>query len=104
MRYLRGGLGRAALGLLISAVALALVFRTVDVATAWQTLKTAQWQWIVVLIGLVIADVLLRAVRWRILLTPLGAGQHPHDPGLAQRRLPRQQRAAGPARRGRPRP
>ena len=71
MRYLRGGLGRAALGLLISAVALALVFRTVDVATAWQTLKTAQWQWIVVLIGLVIADVLLRAVRWRILLTPL---------------------------------
>ena len=71
MRYLRGGLGRAALGLLISAVALALVFRTVDVATAWQTLKTAQWQWIVVLIGLVIADVLLRAVRWRVLLTPL---------------------------------
>ncbi len=47
MRYLRGGLGRAALGLLISAVALVLVFRTVDIAAAWQTLKTAQSQWIV---------------------------------------------------------
>ena len=71
MRYLRGGVGRAALGLVISAVALVLVFRTVDVGAAWQTLKTAQPQWIVLLFGFVILDVLLRAVRWRVLLTPI---------------------------------
>ena len=71
MRYLRGGLGRAALGLVISAVALVLVFRTVDVGAAWQTLKTAQPQWIVLLFGFVILDVLLRAVRWRVLLAPI---------------------------------
>ena len=71
MRYLRGGLGRAALGLLISAVALVLVVRTVDIAAAWQTLKTAQPQWIALLFGFVILDVLLRGVRWRVLLQPI---------------------------------
>lgn len=71
MRYLRGGLGRAALGLVISAVALVLVFRSVDVAAAWETLKTAQPQWVLLLLAFVIADVLLRAVRWRVLLRPI---------------------------------
>ena len=71
MRYLRGGLGRAALGLVISAVALVLVFRSVDVAAAWQTLKTAQPQWILLLLAFVVLDVLLRAVRWRVLLRPI---------------------------------
>ncbi len=65
------GLGRAALGLAISVVALALVVRSVDLGTAWQALQRAQPQWIVLLLGFVAADVLLRAVRWRILLRPL---------------------------------
>lgn len=71
MRLLRSRLGRAALGLVISAIAIALVVRSVDVAAAWQTLKTAQPQWIAVLIGFVILDVLFRAVRWHVLLAPL---------------------------------
>jgi glycosyltransferase 2 family protein len=68
---LRGGLGRALVGLVISAIALALVFRSVDVGAAWDTLRTAQPQWVVLLVVFVVADVLLRAVRWRVLLAPL---------------------------------
>ena len=51
MRF-RGGLGRAALGVAISVVALALVFRTVDVASAWETLKTADPRWVALLFAL----------------------------------------------------
>jgi len=65
------GLGRAALGLLISVIALALVFRSVDVAAAWETVRGAQWQWVALLLLLVIGDVMLRALRWKVLLTPL---------------------------------
>jgi hypothetical protein len=67
----RGALFRAALGLGISAVALALVFRSVDIDSAWATLKTAQPQWVALLLVFVVLDVVLRAVRWRVLLTPL---------------------------------
>ncbi len=76
MRF-RGGLGRAAVGVAISIVALALVFRSVDVASAWETLKTADPRWIAVLFVFVIADVLLRAVRWRVLLSPVAAVPFP---------------------------
>jgi uncharacterized protein (TIRG00374 family) len=69
---LRGRLGRAALGLGISAVALALLARTVDIGAAWATLTTAQAPWIVLLLALVVLDLFLRAVRWRVLLAPLG--------------------------------
>jgi hypothetical protein len=65
------GLGRAALGIAISAVALALVVRSVDLATAWEVLRGAQPAWIVLLVVFVSADVLMRAVRWRVLLMPL---------------------------------
>jgi glycosyltransferase 2 family protein len=65
------GLGRSALGLAISVVALVLVFRSVDVASAWDTLKGAQLQWVVLLVLLVIGDVVLRALRWQVLLLPL---------------------------------
>jgi uncharacterized protein (TIRG00374 family) len=71
MRY-RGGLGRGALGIAISAVALVLVFRTVDVAAAWDTLQRAQLQWVALMVGFMSADVLLRALRWRVLLAPIG--------------------------------
>jgi uncharacterized protein (TIRG00374 family) len=72
MRF-RGGLGRAALGVAISIAALALVGRSVDVAAAWETLKSADPRWIALLLAFVMADVLLRAVRWRVLLSPLAA-------------------------------
>ena len=68
---LRGGLGRAALGITISVVALALVVRTVDVAAAWQTLQTAEPAWVLLLIGFVVIDIALRAARWQMLLAPL---------------------------------
>jgi glycosyltransferase 2 family protein len=64
-------LGRAALGLVISVVALALVFRSVDVGAAWDIVKGAQQQWVALLVLFVIGDVLLRALRWRVLLRPL---------------------------------
>jgi hypothetical protein len=56
----------------ISIVALLLVVRSVDLVTAWNVLLTASPQWIALLVAFVIADVLLRAVRWRVLLLPLG--------------------------------
>ncbi len=68
---LRGGLGRAVLGIAISVVALALVVRTVDLGAAWDTLRRAQPGWIILLLAFVAADLLLRAIRWRVLLAPL---------------------------------
>ncbi len=65
------GLGRAAIGLAISLVALALVVRSVDLGAAWEVLRGAQPQWIVLLVAFIAADVLLRAIRWRVLLAPL---------------------------------
>jgi uncharacterized protein (TIRG00374 family) len=70
---MRGGAGRAALGIAISLVALALVVRSVDVGAAWDVLRTARPEWMILLLGFVTADILLRAVRWRILLAPLAA-------------------------------
>ncbi len=67
----RGALLRATLGLAISAIALALVARSVDLETAWATLKTAQPQWVALLFAFVVLDLVLRAVRWRVLLAPL---------------------------------
>jgi uncharacterized protein (TIRG00374 family) len=67
----RGGLGRAALGVAISLVALALVVRSVDLAAAWEVLRRARPEWIVLLLAFVGSDLVLRAVRWRVLLAPL---------------------------------
>jgi uncharacterized protein (TIRG00374 family) len=65
------GLGRAALGLLISVVALVLVIRNVDLQAAWESLRNANPAWVALLVLFVIGDVLLRAVRWRVLLAPV---------------------------------
>jgi len=68
---LRGGLWRAAIGVAISLLALWLVVRSVDLGAAWDVLRRAQPEWIALLLAFVVADVLLRAVRWRFLLSPL---------------------------------
>lgn len=68
---LRGGLGRATIGIAISVVALALVVRSVDLGAAWEVLGRAEPAWIALLLAFIVTDVLLRAVRWRILLAPL---------------------------------
>ena len=70
---LRAGVGRAALGVAISVVALALVVDNVDLGAAWEVLRGAQPQWVALLLAFVVADVLLRAVRWRVLLAPLAS-------------------------------
>jgi uncharacterized protein (TIRG00374 family) len=71
VQLLRGGLGRAALGITISAIALALVARTVDLEAAWVTLQSANPTWVALLVGFVGIDIALRALRWRMLLAPL---------------------------------
>jgi len=68
----RGGLIRAALGLLVSGVALWLVVGTVDLPAAFEILLTAAPQWIALLVLFVVADIAMRALRWRILLAPVG--------------------------------
>jgi uncharacterized protein (TIRG00374 family) len=68
---LRGGLGRAILGITVSLGALALVVRSVDLGAAWEVLRRAEPGWLVLLLAFVAADVLLRAIRWRVLLAPL---------------------------------
>jgi uncharacterized protein (TIRG00374 family) len=73
MSRLRGGLGRAALGIGISVVALALVVRSVDLGATWGVLQTADPRWLLLLVLFIAIDVVLRAVRWRILLGPLAA-------------------------------
>ncbi len=75
------GLGRAALGLLISVVALVLVVRNVDLAAAWDALRNANPAWVALLVLFVIGDILLRAVRWRVLLAPVA--KLPFRPVLA---------------------
>jgi uncharacterized protein (TIRG00374 family) len=62
---------RAALGVAISVVALALVARSVDLGAVWETLRTADPRWIALLVAFIVGDLVLRAVRWRVLLGPL---------------------------------
>jgi uncharacterized protein (TIRG00374 family) len=73
MRRMPRGFGRAILGFGISIVALVLVFRSVDVAAAWETLKGADPAWVGLLVVFISADVLLRAVRWKVLLAPVAS-------------------------------
>jgi uncharacterized protein (TIRG00374 family) len=67
----RGGLLRAGLGLAVSAVALWFVVRTVDPAAAFDVLRTAAPGWVALLLVFVVADVVMRGVRWRVLLAPI---------------------------------
>lgn len=68
---LPGRPARAALGVAISVVALALVARSVDLGAAWQALRAADGRWIALLVAFIVGDLVLRAVRWRVLLAPL---------------------------------
>jgi hypothetical protein len=62
---------RALLGLTISAIALALVVRQVDLAAAWEVLRDAAPAWVAATIVCIVLDVTLRAFRWRGLLAPI---------------------------------
>jgi uncharacterized protein (TIRG00374 family) len=62
---------RALLGLAISAVAIVLVVRQVDVAAAWEILRGAIPVFVAGTVGCVVLDVTLRALRWHGLLAPI---------------------------------
>jgi uncharacterized protein (TIRG00374 family) len=62
---------RALIGLAISAVALALVVRQVDLAAAGEVLRDASPVWVAATIACIVLDVVLRALRWRGLLAPI---------------------------------
>jgi uncharacterized protein (TIRG00374 family) len=70
---LRGGGARAVLGIAISVVALALVVRSVDLGAAWEALRRADPRWLLLLAAFIAADVVMRGVRWRVLLRPVAA-------------------------------
>ena len=69
----RGGLARAAIGVAISAVALFLVVRSVDLGAVWQTIQRAEPRWLALMLVFLCIDLFLRAVRWRTLLAPVAA-------------------------------
>lgn len=64
-------LARALVGLLISAVAVALVLRQVDLAAAADVLRTAAPAFVAATVACIGLDVALRALRWRGLLAPV---------------------------------
>jgi uncharacterized protein (TIRG00374 family) len=61
---------RLAAGVAISLVFLAATLRQVDLAVAIRLLLEAQPAWILAAVGLVASEVMVRAVRWRLLLAP----------------------------------
>ncbi len=62
---------RALLGLAISAVAIVLVVRQVDLAAVWAVLREAIPAFVAATVACVILDVALRSLRWRGLLGPI---------------------------------
>ncbi len=66
-------LARAILGLAISAVAVYLVVRQVDLAAAAEVLRGAIPLWVAATVACIMLDVAVRAVRWRGLLAPVAA-------------------------------
>jgi glycosyltransferase 2 family protein len=64
---------RGALGVAISAVAIWILLRSVDLAKVADALRTASPAWILVMFGMSLVDVGARAARWRILLAPIAA-------------------------------
>ena len=62
---------RAALGIGVSILALALLLRSVDLGETIAALRTADVRWILLLLVCLAVDVAFRAVRWRVLLSPI---------------------------------
>jgi uncharacterized protein (TIRG00374 family) len=65
------GFVRGGFGILISAACLFLVLRGVDVRQTADLLAGARPAWLVLAVAAITADLLLRAVRWQILVSPI---------------------------------
>ncbi len=57
------------LALAVTALFLALAVRNVDVGQLWLALSQARWRWLPAIAGIVLLDLLIRGLRWRILLS-----------------------------------
>ena len=74
----RSAILRLLIGLAISAVFLALTLSRVNLAEVGAAIAAASPAWLLVALGIVIVDVLLRALRWQFLLHGVpGAGTKP---------------------------
>lgn len=73
MRFSRRAIARAVLGIGISVVASWLVLRSVDLAAAADTLRTADPTWVAFMFVMVCLDVAARGGRWRTLLAPIAS-------------------------------
>ena len=71
MKIGRRPLARAVLGIAISLVASWLVLRSVNLAAAAETLRTANPIWIAVMFATVSLDIGARGGRWKVLLAPI---------------------------------
>ncbi len=70
-RLRRPAILRGVVGIAVSALAVALVIGSVDLAATIDVIARAQPGWLVVALGFLVVDVLLRAVRWQRLLRPV---------------------------------
>ena len=73
----RGRVLRGAIGIAISVVALALVFRQVDLAGTVAILSTAVPAWLGVMLAFQVLDVAIRGLRWQRLLAPIHRVPYP---------------------------
>ena len=71
MTFSRRAIARSVLGIGVSVVAIWLLVRSVDLAAAWQVLKTADPAWIAVMFVTAFIDIGARGARWRALLVPI---------------------------------
>ena len=77
MRFDRGFLLRAALGIAISVAAIALLLRSVDVGAAIEVLRRADLSAVALMVVTVFLDVAARGARWRALLVPIRRLSYP---------------------------
>lgn len=69
---------RAALGTVISIVAVWILLRSVDLGKVAEALGSATPGWLLVMLGTSLIDVAARAARWRLLLSPIAAVPYRH--------------------------
>src|SRR4051794_34019872 len=69
----RGALVRAVVGITISVVALAIVFRSVDLGRTVDVLRRAELGWVAFAAALSTADLAFRGLRWQRLIRPIAA-------------------------------
>jgi hypothetical protein len=70
-RRLTTGLARAAVGVVVSLACIFLVLRGVDLQKTAELVGGARPAWLAVAVAAVIGDLVLRAVRWQILIRPI---------------------------------